>query len=212
MVVVSFGGSVMKKEHLPEIGKLFSRIKPLAIVVGGGKLLDDYVSLANKYGLSKYDIDRMLIHMTYINAYLLKTFVKNSEVFYNIDTAALWYGIKRVILGGTHPGHTTDTVTALLCEKLGERAMVNITDVDGIYDKDPKKHRDARLIPRMTYAELESVIQDSREPRAHTVIDMLSLKILRRSGIELRVVNGTNTRELKKALTGKRFKGTVVTP
>lgn len=212
MVVVSFGGSVMKKEYLPKIGRIFSRIKPLAVVVGGGRLIDEYVGLAGKHNLSKYDIDRMLIHMTYINAYLLKTFVENSEVFYDIDTAALWYDTKRILLGGTHPGHTTDTVTALLCEKLGESVMINVTDVDGIYDKDPKKHRDAKLIQKMTYEELDSIIQDSREPRAHTVMDMLSLKILRRSGIELRVVNGTNLHELEKALTGKRFKGTVVTP
>jgi len=211
MVVVSFGGSVIKKEHLPEIGKLFSRVKPLAVVVGGGRLLEDYVGFVSEHGLSKYDIDKMLIHMTYINAYLLKTFVKDSEVFYDIDTAALWYGIKRVILGGTHPGHTTDTVTALLCEKLGERVMINITDVDGIYDRDPRKYSDAELIPRMTYAELESVIRDSREPRSHAVIDAVAVKILRRSGIELRVVGGTNIQELKKALTGKRFRDTVVT-
>jgi Uridylate kinase len=54
-------------------------------------------------------------------------------------------------MGGTEPGHTTDTVAMLLAERIGANVMINATSVDGVYTADPRKDSSARKLENLDY-------------------------------------------------------------
>jgi uridylate kinase len=62
----------------------------------------------------------------------------------------------RVIIFGAGTGNpyfSTDTAAALRANEIGAEVVLKATKVDGIYDKDPKKHADAKRYDRITYTE-----------------------------------------------------------
>jgi uridylate kinase len=60
-----------------------------------------------------------------------------------------------IVAGGTgNPFVTTDTASVSVALELGCDAVIKITKVDGVYDKDPKKHTDAKKYTTLTYSEV----------------------------------------------------------
>jgi len=62
-------------------------------------------------------------------------------------------------MGGTEPGHSTDAVAALLAECVRADLFINASDIDGIYDKDPKKSRDAKRREKMSAEDLLELVK-----------------------------------------------------
>jgi uridylate kinase len=62
--------------------------------------------------------------------------------------------------GTGNPFFTTDTAAVLRAVEVNAQAILKATNVDGIYDKDPKKHPDARFLRELTYQ--EALVQDLR--------------------------------------------------
>jgi uridylate kinase len=57
--------------------------------------------------------------------------------------------------GGTgNPFFTTDTAAALRAAEIGADVLLKGTQVDGVYDQDPRRHPDARRFDRLTYDEV----------------------------------------------------------
>jgi uridylate kinase len=116
-----------------------------------------------------------------------------------------------VVMGGTLPGHTTDAVSAMLAEKVGASRLVNATNVDGVYDSDPKKNPDAKKFDTMTYEQLQGLSSGEHDKAGPNVIfDPKGLGIISQKKIPLLVCNGRNLEALKDAIQGNDFEGTVV--
>jgi len=115
-------------------------------------------------------------------------------------------------MGGTIPGITTDTDSVLLAEAIGADRLINISNVDGVYDSDPAKNPQAKMFKSMTHAQLMELANssDTRAPGTHFVFDMVACKLIARSGIELHFVGGKNIEDLPKAMEGKTHRGTVI--
>jgi uridylate kinase len=63
----------------------------------------------------------------------------------------------RVLIFGAGTGSpyfTTDTAAALRASEIGAQLILKGTKVDGIYDRDPVIHPDARMLPRLTYFQI----------------------------------------------------------
>ncbi len=220
-VVVKIGGSLIKldsktADYLHELSSILSSLNnySFAVVVGGGEIAGKYASFADSVGLSEYDKDILGIMVTRLNAKLLIGMIRSAwpDPVESIDKAREIVEMGFVpVMGGTIPGHTTNAVSALLAESINAR-LVDLTNVDGIYDSDPRENKDAKKFKRMSYADLVELASkyDSREPRAHFVFDLLASKIIARSGIELHVVDGMDLDSVKNAITGKPHNGTVV--
>jgi uridylate kinase len=119
------------------------------------------------------------------------------------------YGI--VVMGGTVPGHTTDAVSAMLAEKVGAARLVNATNVDGVYDSDPRKNDDAKKYDTMTYEQLGDISSEGHDRAGPNVIfDPKGLDIITKNRIPLLVCNGRDIESLKNAILGKKFEGTIV--
>ena len=109
-----------------------------------------------------------------------------------------------IFSGGTgNPCFTTDSAAALRAVQMDADVMIKATQVDGVYDKDPRKFPDAR---RFESISSEEVLQKKLK-----VIDAASVEILGRRSIPTVVLNLHVRGNIKKALRGEKI-GTVITP
>jgi uridylate kinase len=210
--VLKIGGSVAL-QNLKGISSVATALKnvPLGIVVGGGKTAELYVTTGRSLGLSEFALDLLGIRASRLNALLVAEALGASVAIpKSVEDAAERMCCQPVVMGGTVPGHTTNAVAALLAEATGAR-LVNVTNVDGVYDKDPNKHSDAKKLSRMSHAQLTAMAaeEDKRTARGHFVFDLLAAKIIERSKIEAHVVPFDAT-QIKSACLGKKHSGTVI--
>ncbi len=181
-----------------------------AVVTGGGRTARQYAEAVRVLGGSKTLQDEAGILATKMNAWIMISALKHAyrEPLNDIWKAASLMRTHIPVLYGSVPGVTSDYGGALLAEATGS-VFLNITNVEGIYTADPSVNPDARLIERMDHASLVSLIStiDTREPGAHTPIDLAAAKILARSKVPTIVV-GPDIENIRRVLEGKRFRGT----
>lgn len=215
-LVISLGGSIFSAEekNLMNFIEIMREKKNYAIVVGGGKIARDRISLLREMKASEYHLDKMGIQATRLNALTVSLALGNAmDIPKSIDEALEYlelYG--KVVMGGTEPGHTTDAVSLLLAEAYGAKRVVNVTDIDYIYDKNPKL-KGARRYSSISFEDILDLLnQEARNAGQNFPMDILSINIARRSGIEIDVVSFRNAENLKKALEGEDFEGTRIIP
>ncbi|EQD52620.1 uridylate kinase, partial [mine drainage metagenome] len=167
-------------------------------------------------GLTEVELDEIGIEVTRLHARLLAARLGPPTPAHPPSSvrevvAALPHA-SPVVLGGTEPGHTTDGVAALVAARLRASTVVNATDVDGVYDTDPRRHPEARRISRLSWAEFRALVLRGTTGAAgqNFPFDRLGVETLARAGIPLRVVDGRNLPNLGRALHGPRFTGTTV--
>jgi uridylate kinase len=221
-LVIRVGGSVVASPFNPSLlnayAELLLNLKEqghvVAAVVGGGSLSRELIKTAKAMGLNEAAQDEVAISVSRLTAQLMtlklgdygaRTVPTNVE-----DAAQLVKQGRIVVMGGLKPGMTTDTVASLLAERVGVDLLVKATDVDGVFTKDPKKHKDAKKIDRLSYNDLSEFLEKkSHEAGIHQVIDPEAVRILRRSGIKTVVVNGFKPENVLAAVKGRRV-GTVI--
>jgi uridylate kinase len=110
----------------------------------------------------------------------------------------------RVVLfaaGTGNPYFTTDTAAALRALEIGAEAILKATKVDGVYDRDPLKHRDARMFRRLSYLEVLN--------RELEVMDATAVSLCMDNSLPIIVFNLFKEGNLKRLLCGEEI-GTVV--
>ncbi|MBU0532296.1 UMP kinase [Candidatus Micrarchaeota archaeon] len=225
-VVLSIGGSAINPKGEPDLDFLRAMAQIIkksknnfGILTGGGSMARVYAKAARELGASEYEADSIAITSTRQNAQLLiaalrgaglKTHNRIITDFEEAKEPAVEN--KVVVMGGTIPGITTDTDAVLLAEAIGAKRLVNISNVDAIYDTDPRKNPKARKYAKMSYDELNKLAaeSDKRTAGTHFVFDMLACKLIARSKIETHFVSGKNKKDIENAIEGKGHNGTIV--
>jgi len=218
VVAISLGGSLVnadgpRTDYLKGlVGALRESGIPLLVVVGGGKLARRRIEELGS--ANKYEQDEAAIGATYENAAIVKRLFPGSVlVRRSLEKCAeaLVKG-KTPVTGGIVPGLTTDSVAALAAEKLRAKRLVNLSNVDGIYDSDPRQNPGAKKYATLAHERLVAMAaeHDRRNPRENFIVDILAAKILARSNIEAHFVNGSDLVAVKAAVLGKPHSGTVV--
>ena len=220
--VVSAGGSLFfcEKPITPKIAKFCETINRLhsegfrfVIVSGGGRIARNYAGALKSFGANNFDQDQLGIAVTRINARLFVEALDQScdEVLTHPKEAleVLEKG-KIPVIGGLFPFFTTDAVAALICEVVGG-TFVNLTDVDGVFNADPKKNQNARLFKSLSYEKLLSLLKlAGSKPGQNLVMDLPSCLILQRSKIKGIVLNGDELENFEAMVRGQDFTGTVI--
>ncbi len=203
-VVVKIGGSVAIDENGP-IRNYFKRLVPilkevektndLYVVIGGGKVARNYFRRM-KGMVSNRKAEWVLIDILHANGRFLsfllgaKFISKKNEI-----------GKAPMVASGFEPGHSSDGTAAIIASKVGADALIIITDVKGIYDKNPKKHRNAKLIKRMSFEEAKKITMDG-SPVNYGVVDKTALELIIKNKIKTFVV-GKNPKNILKVLNGE---------
>jgi uridylate kinase len=109
-----------------------------------------------------------------------------------------------VLAAGTgNPYFTTDTAAALRALEIGAQALLKATKVDGVYDKDPKKHADAQKFDRLSY--------DETLRRNLRVMDATAITLCRENGLPVVVFNMLVRGNIRRVVSGESL-GTIVGP
>jgi uridylate kinase len=118
-----------------------------------------------------------------------------------------------VVMGGTSPGHSTDYVAVELAVEGKCARFVNATNVDGVYTRDPAKHKEAKFKPELDFEDLLGIIEEREWSTAGApgVMDGPSTVLVARTGIPTNVCHGRDLVNLGKAIRGEAFHGTRVT-
>lgn len=222
-IVISIGGSVLVPndndgDYIRSLAKLLKKISQdynLIIVTGGGRIARFYINLGRSLGISENDLDELGIGATRLNAHLLIKALGdavNPDPAMDVEeTAELVEDHHIVVMGGTVPGHTTDAVSAMASEKVGAVRLINATNVDGVYDSDPRKNPEAKRFDKMTFDQLNSIVSGEHGKAGPNVIfDPKGAKIIEKMKIPLMVCNGRNLAALENAILGKEFEGTLI--
>lgn len=219
-VVVSVGGSVVLSEEantvfLKDLTTLFKKISTnykLFIIVGGGNIARQYIQLGRDLGFDEDTLDLIGIDVTRVNARIITNLigVSNREIPHTTDEA-LQLNFPIIVMGGTDPKHSTDLVGAELAEKTNAVRFVNATNVDGIYDKDPKKYKDAKQFKEVAIDLLIAQYGTKWGSAGKNIfLDAPALEIIQRAKIPTFIVNGKRLDQFEKALTGQSFDGTKI--
>jgi uridylate kinase len=107
-----------------------------------------------------------------------------------------------ILTGGTgNPFFTTDTTAALRASELECDVVLKATKVDGVYDKDPKRHPDARRFERLSYREVME--------RGLGVMDMTAITMCMDNHLPIAVFDVLQGGNLKRIVSGEPI-GTVI--
>jgi uridylate kinase len=223
-IAIKVGGSVFcptEKPNMAFVRRLSKAILELSakhrllVVVGGGRLARKMIEDARAATSSEEELHRIGILASRINASILLLQL-SGNVFHGIPKneeaakRAFLQG-KTVVLGGFRPGQTTDAVTLQCAEAIGADLVIKGTDVKGVYDKDPKKFSDAKFIPGIDASGIGKVAGDLNvEPGKSTVLDPVAAGIIRKTGIRTIVLDIRDLENLKNAIEGRHFVGTVI--
>ncbi|MHA1820845.1 MAG: UMP kinase [Promethearchaeota archaeon] len=215
--LIKIGGSLLfdnkgniNKELFLQLIEIIKGSKNIsAIVCGGGIIARKYISLARSLNINESYLDLLGIDVSRINAKLFLAALKDKTypvVVKNIEEALLGHASgKTIVAGGFIPGQSTTTVALEIAEVLDIDVIIVLTDVDGIYTKNPKIYPDAKKFDRITITELEKIIIDSSDSKQasageYRIFDAVSLQIFKRNNILLKIINGTKPSQLKDIL------------
>ncbi|MHA1475780.1 MAG: UMP kinase [Promethearchaeota archaeon] len=182
----------------------------VAIIIGGGKLARNFIESGRYLGASESLCDTFGIEVSRLNARLLITALKDLAYpepitsLKDVRAFSLWNRI--LVAGGFIPGQSTTSVTFEIAESLHATDVIILTNVDGIYDKDPNKYPKAKKFDEISILDLEKVIAGE-----YRIFDAVSLQILKRSNIQVRLSNGEDFNTLRKLLVEKAFESNIGT-
>jgi uridylate kinase len=118
---------------------------------------------------------------------------------------------KIIVSGGLHPGQSTNATAALICEKIKADRFLNATDVDGIYDSDPKKNTKAKMFKEITIKKcLDLLNNESTQAGNYELMDIVAMKVIERSKIPTYVIK-SDPKVIRNLIMKNRQTGTKIT-
>jgi uridylate kinase len=202
------------KTYASTIEKLYEEGHRLVVVTGGGEVARKYISAARELGASESLCDLLGIEVSRINARLLIAalggcaYPEPPESLKDVIRAILISNI--VVVGGFQPGQSTNAVAALSAEAMPADLFINATDVDGVYTSDPKKHPEAKKLDVISASELIGLmLRGEVTAGSYELLDPLAVKIIGRSGINTRIIDGRNPENVERVVRGEPL-GTLI--
>lgn len=219
-VVISLGGSLIVPDEIDTgfVGEFVSFVKErvslgerLVLITGGGKICRKYQSAIKTLGIdSNIESDWIGIHTTRLNGQFLRIVLgdlAHEELI--IDPKDVKDVSRPVaVAAGWKPGWSTDFDAVEMAKIVGAKKLINLSNIDYVYDKDPKKFSDAKKIENISWQEFRKIIPEEWQPGLNSPFDPMAAKNADTAKIEVAIMNGKNINNLRNYLEGKKFLGT----
>ncbi len=165
-----------------------------------------------KRELTEDDLDWLGIHSTRLNAHLIRTIFRDIAHPAIIDNYDIILKVTEpvVVASGWKPGWSTDFDLVLLCEDYGVKTVINLSNIDKAYDKDPKQFPDAKAIDKISWAEFRKIVGDKWSPGMNTPFDPIAARKAEELGVRVVILNGNDFENIKHYFKGEDFVGTVI--
>ncbi|XP_073007638.1 uridylate kinase PUMPKIN, chloroplastic [Typha latifolia] len=190
----------------------------VAIVVGGGNIFRG-ASWAGCSGLDRSSADYIGMLATVMNAIFLQATMESIGIPTRVQTAFRMSEVAepyirrravrhlekgRVVIfaaGTGNPFFTTDTAAALRCAEINAEVVLKATNVDGVFDDDPKRNPKARLLDILSYQDVTT--------KDLSVMDMTAITLCQENNIPVVVFNLNKPGNIAKAIVGEKV-GTLI--
>ncbi|KAA8530778.1 hypothetical protein F0562_005598 [Nyssa sinensis] len=190
----------------------------VAVVVGGGNIFRGS-SWTGSSGLDRSSADYIGMLATVMNAIFLQATMESIGIPTRVQTAFRMSEVAepyirrravrhlekgRVVIfaaGTGNPFFTTDTAAALRCAEINAEVVLKATNVDGVYDDDPRRNPNASLLDTLTYQDVTS--------RDLSVMDMTAITLCQENNIPVVVFNLFKPGNISKAIMGEKV-GTLI--
>ena len=204
-------------EYALEIKEVVEKGIEVAIVIGGGNIFRGIAGAAN--GMDRVQGDHMGMLATCINGLALQSALEDNGVYTRLQTALEIKEIAepyikrkanrhlekgRVVIFGAGTGNpyfTTDTAAVLRAIEVNADAILKGTRVDGIYDADPEKNKDAVKFDTITFKDVIN--------KGLKVMDMTAFTLSEENNLPIIVFDMDTKGNLLKLISGEHI-GTVV--
>jgi len=188
----------------------------IAVVVGGGNI---WRGAQQGSGMDRSSADYVGMLATVMNAVSLQSAIEKQGVTTRVQTAipisqiaepyirrrAIRHLEKgRVVIFGAGTGNpffTTDTAAALRAMEIGADVILMAKNIDGVYDKDPKKHKDAKRYKQVTFQ--DALVRDLR------VMDATAFALCRDNELSIAVFELATPGNIQRVVCGETI-GTIV--
>lgn len=225
-IIVSLGGSLVAPGELSvQAGidtpflKVFRKIivkhlntKRFFIFVGGGKISRNYQKALLAFGADNIERDLAGIDVSRLNAKVVgRAFgdLAFSEIITNPTKKIITR--KDVVIGaGWKPGWSTDYCAVTFAKNMGIKTIINLTNIDYVYDKDPDKFKSAKAIKELHWKDFRKIVGSKWNPGLSVPFDPRASKEAEILRIKVVVINGKKPERLENFLYSKPFIGTTI--
>mgnify|MGYP001615367207 CR=1 FL=1 len=223
VIVLSLGGSLIIPDEV-DVNFLDKFKKTLIkntnkykfiVVCGGGSIARKYISALKDSGINSDFQSFAGISATRMNARFMSYFFEyNQEMGIPHTMKAVKRYIKNrdIIFCGAleyKPNQTSDSTSAEIAQKFNSK-FINLTDVSGLYNKNPKEHKDAKFIPKISWKDFDKITNKMKfKPGQHFVLDQTAAKIIMKNKITTYIL-GKDMSQLDNLLNKRKFKGTII--
>ncbi|MDD2758430.1 MAG: UMP kinase [Patescibacteria group bacterium] len=223
IIVLSLGGSLI----IPKTGfdlKFLKGFKQMilgfikkgmrfVIVCGGGATCRQYQAAAKGVGkMTAKDLDLIGIQTTRFNAFFIKTIfgkLAHPELTKAPEQKYSWKS-KILVGAGWDPGWSSDYDAVALAKTYEAKTVINLSNIEYVYDSDPRKNSKAKKLVNISWPEFRKIVGNKWIPGANLPFDPIASKLAEKNKIKVVVMNGKNLPEVKKAIEGKKFRGTTI--
>jgi len=223
VIVLSLGGSLIIPDNIDikfieEFKKVILKNRKkykFIIICGGGSIARKYISAlkeakANEKFQSFSGISATRMNARFMNYFfninpeygiphtikILKKYIKKQDIVF---CGALEY----------KPDQTSDSTAANIA-KYFKTIFINLTNVQGLYNKNPKQFKNAKFISKISWKEFDKMTNKSKfQPGQHFVLDQTASGVILRNKIPTYII-GKDMKQLDNLLHNKKFKGTII--
>ena len=220
-IIISLGGSLIVPNEIDlDFLRKFRNLilkhlkkRRFFIYVGGGKTARRYQRALTEFGATAVERDWIGIETTSLNAKLIKTLFGNLCYPEIIVDPNKKIKLKKDIFvaAGWKPGWSTDYDAVLLAKNLGGiKKIINLTNIDYVYDKDPKKFKDAKILKEIDWKNYRKIVGEKWSPGLSTPFDPIAARLAEKLKMKVIIINGRKIERLKNVLRNRPFIGTEI--
>lgn len=223
VIVLSLGGSAIipddvDTKYLKEFKKILlknSKKYEFIVVCGGGSIARKYILALRAQKINEKFQGLAGIGATRMNARFMNYFFDQESlngIPQKMEEIKNYLKKQNVVFCGAleyKTKQTSDSTSAEIAQHF-KSDFINLTNVQGLYDKNPKKFKNAKFIPEISWKEFDKIANKIKYfPGQHFVLDQTASKIIMKNKIKTYII-GEDLKQLDNLLNDKKFKGTKV--
>jgi len=223
VIVLSLGGSLIipnevNTKYLKEFKKVIlknTKKYKFVVVCGGGSVARKYISALREIRINDKLQSFSGISATRMNARFMNYFFnQNPErgIPHTMKLLKEYVNKQDITFCGAleyKPNQTSDSTSAEIARQL-KTDFINLTDVSGLYTKNPKEFKDAKFIPEISWKDFNNIANKLKfKPGQHFVLDQTAAKRIMENKIKTYIL-GEDMKQLDNLLNKKKFKGTTI--
>jgi len=222
-LIFSLGGSLIVPNDVISVNflkkfrelilKLLRKGHRIFIITGGGGTTRKYNAAAKKITKIKdLDLDWLGIATTKLNAEFIRCIFGNYAYPKVLDdpNTKVNSKYKLIIASGWKPGCSSDKDAVLWAKNLKAEAILNLSDIDFVYDKDPDKYPNAKPLRTVSWIDFIKIVGTKWSPRKSAPFGPPASLLAQKLGLKVVILNGKNIKNLENYLNTKKFKGTII--